>query len=276
MLSILESYDAVAFTSVLDARLTAATARLAKARGLSEEKAWLQEAVTRLAQTRAPLLELLQKAARLPELEVVRSAQVLDLQNLAVDSVARLQAGITFHTGSRMPLLDSLFGKLKFAVLRRAGAGEFEKFCADFEKRLNTQYAKRLLVTPAFEFAIPVIEQMRAAFATWRAGLSAEPLSETEATELAEALREAAGQIDLPLRQVRLLAEAALAPVTGAFEESGVGAKPKKRAVKAAPKVEEEVVAKVEEVEPPPAPAKKVTKAARKNPAARKAPSITA
>ena len=109
MTSLLESYDAVAFTAVLDERLTAATARLAKVRGLSEEKAWLEAAVARLAEPRAPHLELLQKAARLPELEVVRSVQILGLQNLGVDAVERLQAGITFHTGSRMPLLDSLF-----------------------------------------------------------------------------------------------------------------------------------------------------------------------
>ena len=232
MTSLIESYDAVAFTLVLEQRLTDATARLAKVRGLSEEKGWLDAATTRLTLLRGPYVELLQKAARLPELEVVRSAQVLDLQNVAVDAVERLQAGITFHTGSRMPLLDSLFGKLKFASLRRADQGEFEKFCADFEKRLNTQYAKRLLVTPAFEFAIAVIEQVHAAFAGWRAGFNPEPLPDAEAAALVDALREAAEQLEGPLRQVRLLAEAALVPVAGAFEESGLGAKPKKRAVK--------------------------------------------
>ncbi|MBS1149967.1 MAG: hypothetical protein H6Q89_1665 [Myxococcaceae bacterium] len=267
MTSILESYDAVAFTSVLDERLTAATARLAKARGLAEEKVWLEAAVARLAETRAPYLELLQKAARLPELEVVRSAQILELQNVAIDAVERLQAGITFHTGSRMPLLDSLFGKLKFATLRRAESAEFEKFCVDFEKRLNTQYAKRLLVTPAFEFAVPVIEQVRAAFTGWRASITPEPLPEGEAAALIEALRAAAGLIEQPLRQVRLLAEAALTPLSGAFEESGLGAKPKKRAVKAAPKVEEELVAEPAPVEPPPVKKVKVKKARPPKPA---------
>lgn len=271
MPSLIESYDAVAFTAVLNERLTAATARLGKVRGLTEEKVWLEAAVERLAATRAPWVELLQKVARLPELEVVRSAQILELQNVAVDAVERLQAGITFHTGSRMPLLDSLFGKLKFATLRRADVGEFEKFCSDFEKRLNTQYAKRLLVTAAFEFAIPVIEQVRAAFAGWRAGLGGEPLPEGEAAALVEALREAASQVELPLRQVRLLAEAALAPVAGAFEESGLGAKPKKRAVKVAAKVEEVAVEEVE-VAPAPAMVKKVKKAR----VARKPASLTA
>lgn len=267
MIPILESYDAVAFTSALDERLTAATARLAKVRGLGDEKAWLELAAARLAQTRAPLLELLQKAARLPELEPVRAAQRLELQGLAIDAVERLQAGITFHTGSRMPLLDSLFGKLKFAALRRADAGEFEKFCADFDKRLNTQYAKRLLVTPAFEFAVPVLEQLRASFAACRASTSPEPLPQAEALALGDALREAATQLELPLRQVRLLAEAALAPVAGAYDASGLGGKPKKRAVKAAPKVEDAPAAEPEvAVEPPPAPTKKpkAVKAARK------------
>ena len=259
MLSLLESYDAVAFSAALEERLTAAVARLAKVRALTEEKAWLEVAVTRLTEARATHAGLLQRAARLPELEPVRASHVSELQNLAVDAVERLQAGITFHTGSRMPLLDSLFGKLKFASLRRAELAEFEKFCADFEKRLNTQYAKRLLVTPAFEFAVPVIEQMRASFTAWRAGFVAEPLPEAEAAAVADALCEAAAQIELALRQVRLLAEAALAPVAGAFEESGIGAKPKKRAVKVA-KVEE-VAAEPVVPEPPPAPVKKVKKA---------------
>ncbi len=259
MLSTLESYDAVAFSSVLEERLTAAQARLGKVRGLSEEKGWLEAAVERLAQVRAPHAELLRKAARLPELEVVRSSYVVEFQNVAVDAVERLQAGITFHTGSRMPLLDSLFGKLKFGSLRRAELAEFEKFCTDFDKRLNTQYAKRLFATPAFEFAIPVLEQVSAAFAAWRGGFTAEPVPEAEAAALAEALREAAAQLEVPLRQMRLLAEAALAPVAGAFEESGLNAKPKKRAAKVA-KVEEVAVEPVAE-EPVAVPAKKVKKA---------------
>ncbi len=270
MTSILESYDAVAFASVLHERLTAATTRLAKSRGLAEEKAWLEAAAGRLSEARTPHLELLQRVARLPELEVVRSAQVSDLQNLAVDAVERLQAGITFHTGSRMPLLDSLFGKLKFASLRRADLAEFEKFCADFEKRLNTQYARRLLVTEAFAFAVPVIEQVRASFAAWRGGFVAEPLPEEEATALTQALRDAAAQVELPLRQVRLLAEAALAPLEGAFEESGLGAKPKKRAVKLAPK-EEEVLEEPEVVEAPIEPAKKPKRVTAKKSAAARA-----
>lgn len=270
MPSILEAFDAVAFTTTLDERLTAATSRLAKTRGHPEEKAWLEAAVARLAEARAPHLELLQKAARLPELEIVRSTQILERQNVAVDAVEKLQAGITFHTGSRMPLLDSLFGKLKLASLRRAEAPGFEKFCADFEKRLNTQYAKRLLVTPAFEFAVPVIDELRAAFAAWRAGFSTEPLPEGEAAAIGQALQDAATALELPLRQVRLLAEAALAPIPGAYEESQLALKPKKRAVKVAVK-EEVAVEAATPVEPPLSASKKV-KAARKVKASQRKP----
>lgn len=274
MISLLESYDALAFTSVIDERLTAATARLGRARGLAPEKAWLEAAVARLAETRAPHVALMQKAAQLPELEVVRAAQRLGLQNEAVDAVERLQAGITFHAGSRMPLLDALFGKLKLTALRRADPGDFETFCADFEKRLSTQYSRRLFVTPAFEFAIPVLEQVRTAFAQWRGSLSAPPLPDDEAAALAEALREAATQVELPLRQVRLLAEAALAPLAGAFEESGLAAKVKKRTVKPAAKADAVEAAVIEApAAPAPAPARVRVKRAKK---ARSGPALRA
>lgn len=255
--SALESYDAVAFTCLVEQRLALATARLLKARGLAVEKVWLESAVALVASTRATHVELLEKALRLPELEAVRAERAGQLQEAAVDAVERLQAGITFHAGSRAPLLDSLFAKLKFPSLRRADAKTFEKFCADFEKRLATQYAKRQFVTPALEFAAPVLEQVAAGFAAWRGGFAVEPLPETEVAELGAALDTAAAQVKLPLQQARLLAEAALLPLEGAFEESGLGAKLKKRAVKAAPKPEEAAAEPV--VEAPVAP-KKVRK----------------
>ncbi len=279
---LLESYDAVAFTSLVEERLIAATARLAKARGLAAEKGWLETAAALVSATRTQHLELMEKAARLPELEVVRAERASRLQEAAVEAVEKLQAGITFHAGSRNPLLDSLFGKLKLPALRRADLKTFEKFCADFEKRLVTQYAKRQFVTPAFEFAVPVLEQLAQAFAAWRASFSAEPLPEAEAAELGAALAAAAEQTKLPLEQARLLAEAALAPLPGAFEESSLGAKLKKRAVKAAPKVEEAAapVAEAPVVEatalvkkPKKATAVKVAPPARKPPANRQQPS---
>jgi len=59
-----------------------------------------------------------------------------------------------------------------------------------------------------------------------------------------------------------LLAEAALAPVASAYEESGLSAKPKKRTV-AKPKIEE--VVEVEEVvEEEPAPKAKKAKKSKK------------
>jgi hypothetical protein len=241
--SALESWDAVAFTSLVEQRLAAASARLGKARGLSVEKVWLESAVALVAATRAAHGELLEKALRLPELEVVRAERAGQLQEAAVEAVERLQAGITFHAGSRAPLLDSLFAKLKLPALRKADAKTFEKFCVDFEKRLVTQYAKRQFVTPALEFAAPVLEQVASGFAAWRASFAVEPWGETEVAELGTALAAAAAEVKLPLQQARLLAEAALLPLEGAFEESGLGLKVKKRAVKAAPKPEEPAAA---------------------------------
>ncbi len=266
MTVLLDAYEAISFTVQFSERLVAAQARLAKARGAEEEKQWLDAAQARLSTACAAAPALLLRAARLPGMEAVREEQAGALQRLAIDAVERLQAGITFHAGSRSPLLDSLFGKVKLAGLARLDRAEFEKYCADFEKRLNTQYVKRQLALPAFEFAVPVVEQVRAAFATWRGGFEPEPLSGEEVEVLGGELINAAVQLDPVLRQVRLLAEAALVPVEGAFEEAGLHAKPKKRGAK---KVEAPVVqaaAVVEEKVEEAAPVVKTKKAKKVKP----------
>lgn len=247
---LLESYDAVAWSTVLEERLATAAARLSKAKGLAEEKRWLEGAAERLAAARAAHGGLLQQAQQLPELASVRAEQLQAVQGAAVDAVERLQAGITFHAGSRSPLLDSLFAKLKLPALRRAPSADFERFAADFEKRLSTQYARRLLGTPAFEFAGPVVEQVRASFGAWRSALVPSPLLPDAVQALEAQLHAAAAQLALPLQQVRLLAEAALAPLPGAYEESGLGARPKRRAAKSAA-AEREPELPAAPVEPP-------------------------
>lgn len=231
--SLLEAFDAVAHSEVLLSRLEAAEAELSRKQGLKDEKAWLAAAVTRVTTARDGVGDLLTRVLRLPQLEALREEHARSLQQAAVDAVERLQAGITFHGGSRAPLIETLFAKLKLPALRRAEREDFEKFCTDFEKRLNGSYVKRMLADATYAPLEPALQAMREAFATWRGAFSPEPLSETDARALTDELDAAARRLELPLRQARLLAEAACAPVKELFESSGLAAKPKKRSLKA-------------------------------------------
>lgn len=230
----LDAFDTVAWSETFAERLDAAALELGKKQGFKDEKDWLAQAQHKIAQAREGLGPLGSKLLRLPELAPVREEHAHTLQGEAVDAVERLQAGITFHIGSRAPLLEALYGKLKLPVLRRCDAEDFERFCVDFEKKLSSGYAKRMLSDPGFAFAQPVLEQVLAGFAAWRGAFSDEPLPEPEAMALREELLARARKLELPLKQARLLAEAALSPLKDAFEGSGLAQRPKRRAPKPA------------------------------------------
>jgi len=232
--SLLEAFDTVAFSEVLLSRLGSALAELSRKQGLKDEKAWLTAAVDRLTAARDGLGDLLTRVMRLPELEALREEHARTLQAAALDTVERLQAGLTFHGGSRAPVVETLYAKLKLPALRRADREDFEKFCADFEKRLNGSYVKRMLGEAAFAPVAPAVDDVRAAFATWRGAFRPEPLADTDATALRDELDAAARRLELPMRQARLLAEAACAPVKDLFESAGLAAKPRKRSLKPA------------------------------------------
>jgi hypothetical protein len=229
MPSLLDSFDTVSHSAQLLLRLESATAELSKKQGLKEEKAWLETAMQRVATARIGVGDLLTRVLRLPELEPVREDHARTLQIAAVDAVERLHAGITFAAGSRAPIIEALYGKLKLPVLRRCDREDFEKFCIDFEKRLNTSYARRMFGDPSFALVVPALAQLQQAFATWRGIFSNEPLSDTDAQGLRDELDAVSRKLELPCRQARLLAEAALTPLKELFENSGLGQKPKKR-----------------------------------------------
>lgn len=228
--SLLESFDTVTHSEQLLHRLESATAELSKKQGLKDEKAWLDMALQRVATARTGIGDLLTRVLRLPELEPVREAHARTLQGAAVDAVERLHAGITFAAGSRAPIIEALYGKLKLPVLRRCDREDFEKFCLDFEKRLNTSYAKRMFADPSFQLVAPALEQLHLAFNTWRGVFSDEPLSETAAQALRDELDAVSRRLELPCRQAVLLAEAALTPLKELYENSGLSQKPRRRA----------------------------------------------
>lgn len=230
MLSLLESFDTVSHSEQLLLRLETACAELSKKQGLKEEKAWLEAATARVATARQGVGDLLTRVLRLPELSSMREEHARTLQLAAVDAVERLHAGISFAGGTRAPLIEALYGKLKIPVLRRCDREDFERFCADFEKRLNSSYARRMFTHPSFELVGPALTQLQQAFAVWRSVFRAEPLLEIEAQALRDELDATARRLDLPCRQARLLAEAALAPIRELLQNSGLDQKPKRRA----------------------------------------------
>ncbi len=232
-LGLLDAFDGISWSETLLQRLHAASAELGRKQGLHAEKEWLTQAVDRLEAAREGVGDVLRRAMRLPELESLREDHARSLQQTAVDAVERLQAGITFHAGARAPILEALFGKLKYPVLRRADREDFERFCADFERRLASSYCKRMFADPQYEFAGPVLEEVRTAFGDWRQAFSAERLPAAQETALRDELEGHARRLELPMRQAKLLAEAALAPIRNAFEDSGLGQRPKRRNAKA-------------------------------------------
>jgi hypothetical protein len=123
-----------------------------------------------------------------------------------------------------------LHWNLKTAAARRFHREEFEKFLAEFEKRLTSSYARRMLADPSYAVLGPRLDQLRRAFADWR-GIFA-TASDSEAQELRDELELAARRLDLPCRQARMLAEAALLAAEDLRESSGIFEKPKRRAAR--------------------------------------------
>ena len=229
---LLDAFDSISWSETLLARLHAVSAELSRKQGLVAEKEWLNQAVERVTAAREGIGDVLSRSMRLPELEGLREDHARALQQAAVDSIERLQAGITFHVGARAPILEALFGKLKYPAIRRAEKEDFERFGSDLEKRLDSSYCKRMFGDQQFQFAGPVIDEVRASFTAWRAAFSGERLPANQETAIRDELESLSRRLELPMRQARSLAEAALAPLRNAFDESGLANRPKRRTAK--------------------------------------------
>ncbi|WP_257456296.1 hypothetical protein [Archangium lipolyticum] len=234
-LSTLEAYDLVRFAEAFDSRLAAADELLAGRPGLEREKEWLSTAIQILRTERAPASSILEKVRDLPELEEVREEFAYTLQNLWVDSLEKLHAGITFCASSRAPVIEALFPHLKFPQLRRASREAIQEFVAGYERRLKSSYVSRILARDDFSFVRPVLDQVASAFSQWQSSFVPVQLPHEQAAPLRAELIALGKRLDLALRQARCLAEAALAPIPDAFENSGLAAKPRKRAGRGLP-----------------------------------------
>ncbi|QRN93796.1 hypothetical protein JRI60_32120 [Archangium violaceum] len=258
-LSTLEAYDLVRFAEAFDSRLAAADELLAGRSGLEREKEWLATAIQILRTERAPAASILEKVRDLPELEEVREEFAYTLQNLWVDSLEKLHAGITFCASSRAPVIEALFPHLKFPQLRRASRDAIQEFVSGYERRLKSSYVSRILARDDFSFVRPVLDQVAAAFSQWQSSFVPVQLPHEQAAPLRAELIALGKRLDLALRQARCLAEAALAPVPDAFENSGLAAKPRKRAGRGlpfldSPEVSDAELAAAEALAPEPGP----------------------
>ncbi|MBX3204358.1 MAG: hypothetical protein KF764_04780 [Labilithrix sp.] len=226
---LVEAFELIAHSHELARRLEAAAKELSKRPGLTEEKAWLEAARVRLDRARTKIGDLLDRALRLEELEDMRGDRARVLQGEAVDALERLQAGIAFAGSPRSPLIEALFFNVKLPNLRRFDRDEFERACSDFEKRLGSGYAKRMFADETYSVVVPTLEHVLQAFATWRNAFDATPLEENEARLLSEELVTTAHHIELPSRQGRLLAQAALLSTKDLLDEYGLTPKPRRR-----------------------------------------------
>ena len=234
-LSTLEAYDLIRFAEAFEARLVTAHDMIADRDGLEPEKEWMTTALKLVRTALVPAPALLERAKDLPELEEAREEFSYVQQNLWVDALEKLHAGITFCASSRAPVIEALFPHLKFPQLRRASRDAIQEFGAGYERRLKSSYVSRILARDDFSFVRPVLDQVATAYATWQACFAPVQLPHEQAAPLRAELIALGKKLDVALRQARCLAEASLAPIPDAFENSGLAAKPRKRAARGLP-----------------------------------------
>ncbi len=236
MTTVLEAWDLLRFLDQYGEKLDGAAAELATRTERTRENAWMRgayELIDELKERAAPVLE---KMRALPEMTAAREEHATSLIGPFVDLLEKLLAGITFHFGSRAPVIEALYPHQKLASLRRAGLDEVKAFFADFERRQKSSYVERIFAQEDFQFAREVITKVNAAHAEIVKSSEVPALTEEERAVLANEAIALASEVEQRLGQIRLLAEAALLPIDGAFAAAGLSLKLKKRA---APKVSE-------------------------------------
>ncbi|WP_224245289.1 hypothetical protein [Hyalangium gracile] len=249
-LSTLEAYDLIRFAEAFEARLVTASDTLMDREGLEPEKEWMATALKLVRTSLAPAPALLERAKDLPELEEAREEFSFQQQNLWVDALEKLHAGITFCASSRAPVIEALFPHLKFPQLRRAPQDTVNEFASAYDRRYKSSYVTRIFAQDDFSFVRPVVDQVARAFAAWQASLNPASLSDAQLAPLRSELISVGSRLDVAVRQARLLAEAALVPLAGAFDASGLAAKPKRRAGRGLPFGFEEISSEPSPEEP--------------------------
>ncbi|MGQ0504716.1 MAG: hypothetical protein ACT4TC_05295 [Myxococcaceae bacterium] len=233
--AMVEAFELARFAEQLAVRLGEAQGHLPAGDDYRNERQWLETAETMLQEQVDPLKSVLSRARLLPELSFLRDEVADEFLNAWVDGLERLLAGITFHAGARAPVIEALFPpKAKLPNLRRATRETAEAFATELERRLKGTYVARIFGQEDMQFVHPVVEEVRKAFAEYIAVFDGTALPDEEAWNLRERLGNAGQRIERIAAQAKLLAEAALLPIEGAYETAGLNLKPKRRASKTA------------------------------------------
>src|SRR5215217_7740505 len=230
MSSTLESYELIRFAEAFEGRIATAGEMLAGRPGLEAEKSWLTTALELVRTTRAPAAGVVDRVKDLPELDEAREEYAFYQQGLWVDALEKLHAGISFTASSRAPVIEALFPHLKFAQLRRAPREVVFEYATSYERRTRSSYVSRIFAREDFALVRPVMDQVAAAHAAWRASHEPAPLSLEQEAVLREELVNLGRKLEVALRQARLLSEAALVPVPSVHEAAALGLKPKRKA----------------------------------------------
>lgn len=232
MTTVLEAYDWIRFADQYGEKLGTAFADLENRSGFKREKAWMRSGVQLLEEEREAAFPIFERMRMLPEMTAAREEHAVAQVGPWVDALEKLLAGITFHFGSRAPVIEALFPHQKLIVLRRGNLDEVRAFSNEIERRLKSSYVERIFAQEEYGFARAVVEQIRAAYAAIGASIDGPPLNDAERAAIVEEAIDIARRLETAVSQARLLAEAALIPFEGAFIDGGLNAKIKKRASK--------------------------------------------
>jgi hypothetical protein len=175
---------------------------------LERPKRWLSDAEALLAGELESLGKLLRLAEKLAELEGKRDLFARTPQHAWVDALERLWAAVSFHMGRRAPLLEALFPHTKFPLLRKPKAAVVREYQGQLQKKLASTYVQRILSDPDSAFALPLVAQAEAAFASWEDTLTGPSLEEAPAATLRRQLFIATKKLEGVQRQAKLLLEA--------------------------------------------------------------------
>jgi hypothetical protein len=230
--SVVEASELLAFAELSLAALRRGEERLAALADAEDERLWLGAAQRKVnLQVENTRNALLNAATALPEFEAERQARAQALFSAWVEAIEALFNGIVARVSDKNPLIETLFPHLKFDKLRRGGAAA-RVYKTELERRRATSYVMRLATEPEYAFLpalLAKVDGARDELASHERPITA---TETELGELRHGVLSQADALRVALAQARLLAEAALLEQPGVFQELGLDAKPRKRAVR--------------------------------------------
>ncbi|WP_373046825.1 hypothetical protein [Vulgatibacter sp.] len=222
-----EAFPKIRDALALQRRLSTVAAELAVRERLAREQRWLDEARTLLDERTNGADELLARAAALPEGEELRTELLAEAKLRWIDAAQTFHATVTRTFGPRAPVVEALFPHADFEILRRKGFDDYHDAVLRF---LATAYVERTLAEEervhahrdALVAASERLQQLR------------EPQPAEDDAALRREVDDVAAPLDLVLRQVRHLAEAALLPAPDLLERAALEPQGRRRTARRA------------------------------------------